>query len=145
MIQPQPAVLSCAFHAASVKRVEAVVDGFSGLVVLLPVRFHICWGLINWASCHSLASLMEMQMTSFESRVLFSKTRWFLAVHMHQHTQEKMFPDTPVGGRHTRSCDAVKAWSKVVFTPMASGRMIGRFSQICLANLQCRNKCSADS
>ncbi|KAF2606493.1 hypothetical protein F2Q68_00043494 [Brassica cretica] len=90
MIQPQPAVLSCVFHAASVNRVETVVDECSGLVVLLPARLRIGWGLINWASCHSLASLMELQMTYFVSRVLFSKTRWFLAVHMHQHTQGKI-------------------------------------------------------
>ncbi|KAF3528338.1 hypothetical protein DY000_02038026 [Brassica cretica] len=99
IIQPHPAVLSWAFHAASVNRVETVID-----------------------------------LMSLASSVLPSKTRRFLAVHMHQHTQEKMLPDTPVGGRHTRSCEAARHWSKVEFVPMSIVLEIGARYMIWMLN-----------
>ena len=55
-----------------------------------------------------------LQMTSLGFSVLFSNTRRFLAVQIHQQTHVKMLTDTPVGGRQVSAEEVPRACSKVL-------------------------------
>ena len=84
-------------------------------------------------------------MTSLGFSVLFSNTRRFLAVQIHQQTHVKMLTDTPVGGRQVSAEEVPRACSKVLVGWRSKANMVGRLLHTLLVKLQWRKRWSAYS